>query len=86
MDGSKIGFGLDGIGRQLQDRLLTVPLYQRSSSWGEDQIGDFSRPLAITERERHDVAEPKAVDLPVRPCRASALGTAAGYRMVVAPI
>lgn len=38
-------FDLDGIGHQLADRLLTVPIYQRSYSWEDGQILDFCSDL-----------------------------------------
>jgi len=44
--GPAIDFGLDGIGHQLADRLLAVPEYQRSYSWGDVQIDDFCLDLA----------------------------------------
>lgn len=44
-DGTNIDFGLDGIGHQLADRLLAVPIYQRSYSWEDDQIQDYCNDL-----------------------------------------
>jgi uncharacterized protein with ParB-like and HNH nuclease domain len=41
MEESKIGFDLDGIAHLLADRLLAVPIYQRSYSWQQDEIEDF---------------------------------------------
>lgn len=38
---SRIDFDLVGIGSLLKDRLLGVPIYQRSYSWGGDQIQDY---------------------------------------------
>lgn len=42
---TRIQIDLDGIGHQLVDRLLAVPIYQRSYSWGDDQIMDFCSDL-----------------------------------------
>lgn len=36
-----IKFGLDGIGHQLSDRRIRVPLYQRSYAWTSEQLDDF---------------------------------------------
>lgn len=41
VDKSRIDFDLVGIGSLLKDRLLGVPIYQRSYSWEEDQISDY---------------------------------------------
>jgi hypothetical protein len=41
-----IDFDLDGIGHQLADRLLAVPEYQRSYSWGDTQIEDYCNDIA----------------------------------------
>src|SRR3954453_19740147 len=38
---SRIDFALVGIGSLLKDRLLGVPIYQRSYSWQKDQISDY---------------------------------------------
>lgn len=38
---SRIDFDLVGIGSVLKERQLGVPIYQRSYSWLEDQIGDY---------------------------------------------
>ncbi|WP_433930381.1 DUF262 domain-containing protein [Curtobacterium flaccumfaciens] len=46
MPRSNIDFNLDGIGHQLKDRRLEVPLYQRSYAWGSDQVRDFCQDLA----------------------------------------
>jgi Protein of unknown function DUF262/Protein of unknown function (DUF1524) len=45
-DTSSIDFGLDGIGHQLMDRLLAVPVYQRSYAWESDQIQEFTIDMA----------------------------------------
>lgn len=42
---TKIAFDLDGIGHQLADRRLAVPIYQRSYSWGDDEILDYCSDL-----------------------------------------
>ncbi|MGK9147712.1 DUF262 domain-containing HNH endonuclease family protein [Plantibacter flavus] len=41
MTSSSIDFGLAGIGAQLKQRLLKVPLYQRSYAWEKDQVDEF---------------------------------------------
>lgn len=38
---SGIKFSLDGIGHQLEDRFMLVPIYQRSYSWRDDEVRDF---------------------------------------------
>lgn len=40
-DSARFKFHPDAIGHVLADRLLTVPVYQRSYSWGSEQINDF---------------------------------------------
>jgi hypothetical protein len=41
MGSTIIDFGLEGIGAQLQQRLLAVPIYQRPYSWKEEQVVEF---------------------------------------------
>jgi hypothetical protein len=41
MDADRIQFSLRGIGAVLVDRLLAVPIYQRSYKWTSDQIGEY---------------------------------------------
>lgn len=41
MTASSIDFGLAGIGAQLKQRLLKVPIYQRSYAWEKDQVEEF---------------------------------------------
>lgn len=48
MPESKIQFNLDGIAHLLQDRLLAVPIYQRSYSWEGNEVADFWADLAGT--------------------------------------
>jgi DNA-directed RNA polymerase specialized sigma24 family protein len=48
MPESKIQFKLDGVAHLLQDRLLAVPIYQRSYSWEIDEVADFWADLAGT--------------------------------------
>jgi hypothetical protein len=36
-----INFDIDGIGHVLADRVLAVPVYQRSYAWGVEQVEDF---------------------------------------------
>jgi hypothetical protein len=45
MPETELDFGLDGIGHQLSDRLLAVPIYQRSYAWGERQVEEFCSDL-----------------------------------------
>jgi hypothetical protein len=40
-----IEFDLNGIGYELRDRLLAVPLYQRSYAWDDDQLEDYCSDL-----------------------------------------
>jgi len=40
-DSDRWGFTPDGIGHVLNDRRLEVPIYQRSYSWGPQQLNDF---------------------------------------------
>lgn len=37
--------GVEGIGHLLADRLLMIPDYQRSYSWGDDEVGELWRDL-----------------------------------------
>jgi DNA-directed RNA polymerase specialized sigma24 family protein len=48
MPDSKIQFKLDGVAHLLQDRLLAVPIYQRSYSWERDEVADYWADLAST--------------------------------------
>jgi hypothetical protein len=41
MEADRIQFGLWGIASGLKDRLLAVPIYQRSYAWKADEIGEF---------------------------------------------
>ena len=41
MDADRIQFGLRGIANELKDRLLAVPIYQRSYAWKADEIGEY---------------------------------------------
>ena len=41
MDSERIAFGLRGIATELKERLLTVPVYQRSYAWTTDEIGEY---------------------------------------------
>jgi hypothetical protein len=41
MTEGKFDFVLDGIAHQLEDRLLTVPIYQRSYAWQTDHVNEF---------------------------------------------
>lgn len=40
-DSARFKFHPDAIGHVLADRLMTVPVYQRSYSWGSEQVGEF---------------------------------------------
>jgi hypothetical protein len=40
-----IDTGVEGIGHLLADRLLMIPDYQRSFSWGDDEVGELWRDL-----------------------------------------
>lgn len=40
-DSAQWAFKPDGIGHVLNDRRLEVPIYQRSYSWGPQQLNDF---------------------------------------------
>jgi Protein of unknown function DUF262 len=48
MPESLIHFNLEGIAHLLRDRLLAVPIYQRSYSWGKDEVKDFWDDLSST--------------------------------------
>ncbi len=41
MEADRIQFSLRGIASELKDRLLAVPIYQRSYAWRPDEIGEF---------------------------------------------
>ena len=41
MDPGRIAFGLRGIATELKERLLAVPVYQRSYAWTADEIGEY---------------------------------------------
>ena len=41
MDPGRIAFGLRGIATELKERLLAVPVYQRSYAWTTDEIGEY---------------------------------------------
>jgi len=41
MEADRIQFGLRGIATELKDRLLAVPIYQRSYAWTADEIGEY---------------------------------------------
>ena len=41
MESGGIQFGLGGVAGQLKERLLAVPIYQRSYAWDEDQVQEF---------------------------------------------
>ena len=41
MDTGRIAFGLRGIATELKERLLAVPVYQRSYAWTTDEIGEY---------------------------------------------
>ena len=41
MDPGRITFGLRGIATELKERLLAVPVYQRSYAWTADEIGEY---------------------------------------------
>jgi hypothetical protein len=41
MEADRIQFGLSGIATALKDRLLAVPIYQRSYAWGDDQVSEY---------------------------------------------
>lgn len=41
MESGGIQFGLGGVAGQLKERLLAVPIYQRSYAWEEDQVQEF---------------------------------------------
>ena len=41
MEAEGIKFGLGGIASELKDRLLTVPVYQRSYAWRRDEVSEF---------------------------------------------
>jgi hypothetical protein len=41
MESGGIRFDLSGIAGQLKERLLAVPIYQRSYAWDEDQVQEF---------------------------------------------
>ena len=45
MERNGISFEMRGIGSMLASNRLSVPLYQRSYSWGEDQVSDFFNDL-----------------------------------------
>lgn len=51
MESGGIQFVLGGIAGQLRERLLAVPIYQRSYAWADDQVQDFWTDLrsAFTE-------------------------------------
>ena len=38
---SRIQFGLRGIATELKERLLAVPVYQRSFAWTKEQVAEF---------------------------------------------
>lgn len=42
---AQIGTSVDGIGHLLSDRLISVPDYQRSYSWGEVEVEELWRDL-----------------------------------------
>lgn len=41
MESGGIQFGLGGIAGQIKERLLAVPIYQRSYAWTDDQVREF---------------------------------------------
>ncbi|HVZ74230.1 MAG TPA: DUF262 domain-containing protein [Polyangia bacterium] len=41
MDAGRIHFGLRGIGTELKERLLAVPVYQRSYAWTSEEVSEF---------------------------------------------
>ena len=51
MESGGIQFGLGGIAGQLKERLLAVPIYQRSYAWTIDQVRDFWTDLRGTFTE-----------------------------------
>ena len=40
-EAAQFEFNSDAIGHVLADRRLAVPIYQRSYSWGEDEVEEF---------------------------------------------
>ena len=41
MESQGIQFGLRGIANELKDRVLAVPVYQRSYAWTSDEVEEF---------------------------------------------
>src|SRR5437773_2895971 len=41
MDAGRISFNLRGIATELKERLLAVPVYQRSYAWTRDQVDEY---------------------------------------------
>ncbi len=41
MEAGRIQFALRGIGTELKDRLLAVPIYQRSYAWTSDEVREY---------------------------------------------
>ncbi|MBI3971299.1 MAG: DUF262 domain-containing protein [Chloroflexi bacterium] len=41
MDSGRIRFSLRGIATELKERLLAVPVYQRSYAWKSDEVGEY---------------------------------------------
>jgi uncharacterized protein with ParB-like and HNH nuclease domain len=41
MAGDRIEFSLRGIGTELKERRLAVPIYQRSFAWREEETAEF---------------------------------------------
>lgn len=53
MESEGIQFGLRGIASELKDRLLAVPVYQRSYAWGPDEVQDFWTDLRSAFSEKN---------------------------------
>src|SRR3990172_6019946 len=41
MEATRIEFDLRGVGSELKERLLAVPIYQRSYAWNSEEIGEY---------------------------------------------
>src|SRR6266404_1614203 len=52
MQDARIQFSLSGIGTQLKERLLAVPVYQRSYAWTTEQVTEFWGDIRAAHSER----------------------------------